>query len=253
MEERKALIRNTVDLIDGRCPFVVGVSHPSFRATIELAHMAEDLGAAALQVLAPLRPFGGTPTLDDLLAYFEAIAKETKADILLYLNPGPGAAVPPSWTIEIAKMDRVRFIKESSRDMSRVGRLIVEIDHAGYAKYFTTMQMLLPTLMLGGSGATMPPPGSTIARNIVDAFTAGEYSRAAELQKQFAIFPARWMSFGLAPVMKAAMEVVGVPLGKPYPPYKPLDPKAKRALSNYLGTTVLFESKPASGKGRKAA
>ena len=41
---------------------------------------------------------------------------------------------------------------------------MVEIDRAGHARYFTTMQMLLATLQLGGSGATMPPPGSEIAR-----------------------------------------------------------------------------------------
>ena len=201
MEERRSLIQRTVEMIDGRCPFVVGISHPNFRTSIELAHMAEDLGAAALQVLAPLRPFGGAPTLDDLVAYFEAVAKETTSPILLYLNPGPGAEVNPHWTLELAKMDRVKFVKESSRDMSRVGRLISEIDHAGHAKYFTTMQMLLPTLMLGGAGATMPPPGSTIARKIVDAYVAGDYARAADLQKQFNLFPARWMGWGLAPVM----------------------------------------------------
>lgn len=32
-----------------------GVSHPSFNTAIELAHYAEDLGAAAIQVLALLR------------------------------------------------------------------------------------------------------------------------------------------------------------------------------------------------------
>jgi 4-hydroxy-tetrahydrodipicolinate synthase len=34
-----------------------------------------------------------------------------------------------------------------------VSRLIVEIDRAGHARYFTTMQMLLATLQLGGSNA----------------------------------------------------------------------------------------------------
>ena len=67
-------------------------------------------------------------------------------------------------TVAIARIDKVRYIKESSRDLARVSRLIVEIDHAGHARYFTTMQMLLATLELGGSGATMPPPAAEIAR-----------------------------------------------------------------------------------------
>ena len=73
----------------------------------------------------------------------------------------------------------MQLIKESSRDLARVSRLIVEIDRAGHARYFTTMQMLLATLQLGGSGATMPPPAAEIARHIIDAFVAKDYERAA--------------------------------------------------------------------------
>ena len=122
-------------------------------------------------------------------------------------------------TIALAQLDKVQLIKESSRDLARVGRLIVEIDHAGYARYFTTMQMLLATLELGGSGATMPPPACEIARHIVDAFLAKDHARAAQLQLQFALFPSNWMHRGLAPTMKAAMKVIGMPAGEPYPPY----------------------------------
>ena len=43
--------------------------------------------------LAPLRPFAGPPTQADLIAYFEAIGRETQLPITLYLNPGPGADV----------------------------------------------------------------------------------------------------------------------------------------------------------------
>ena len=117
-----------------------------------------------MQLLAPLRPFAGPPTQADLIAYFEAIGRETKLPITLYLNPGPGADVSIPDTIALAKLPQVQLIKESSRDLARVSRLIVEIDRAGHARYFTTMQMLLATLQLGGSGATMPPPGSEIAR-----------------------------------------------------------------------------------------
>jgi 4-hydroxy-tetrahydrodipicolinate synthase len=239
LEERKGLIRRTIELVHGRVPVMVGVSHPSFKTSIELANDAERLGAAAVQLLAPLRPFAGAPTRDDLIAYFEAVARETSLPITLYLNPGPGADVSIPDTIALAKLPRVQFIKESSRDLARVSRLIVEIDRAGHARYFTTMQMLLITLMLGGSGATMPPPASEIARHIIDAYVAKDYARAAELQLQFALFPAKWMHRGLAPAMKAAMNLIGVTVGQPYPPYTPLTPDETTALAALLKTTVL--------------
>ncbi|MBI3045084.1 MAG: dihydrodipicolinate synthase family protein [Betaproteobacteria bacterium] len=239
LEDRKTLIRRTIELVDGRIPVMVGVSHPSFKTAIELAHDAEKLGAAAVQLLAPLRPFAGAPTEADLLAYFEAVSRETTLPITLYLNPGPGADVSISATVALAKLPRVQLIKESSRDLARVSRLIAEIDRAGHARYFTTMQMLLITLQLGGSGATMPPPGCEIARHIIDAFVAKDYEHAAEVQLQFSLFPSRWMHRGLAPAMKAAMNLIGIPVGEPYPPYAPLSRDETTALAALLRTTVL--------------
>jgi 4-hydroxy-tetrahydrodipicolinate synthase len=239
LEQRKGLIRRTIECVDRRVPVMVGISHPSFKTAVELAHFAENLGAAAVQLLAPLRPFAGPPTQADLIAYFDAVARETRLPITLYLNPGPGADVSIGDTIALAKLPRVQLIKESSRDLGRVSRLIVEIDRAGHARYFTTMQMLLATLQLGGSGATMPPPGSEIARHVIDAFVAKDYERAAALQLQFALFPSKWMHRGLAPVMKAAMNLIGVRVGDPYPPYGSLTAEETSALAAVLRTSVL--------------
>ncbi len=238
-EERRALIRRTIELVDARVPVMVGISHPSFKTAVSLAHDAERHGAAAVQLLAPLRPFAGPPTEADLVAYFEAVSKETKLPITLYLNPGPGADVPVPATVALAQLPSVKLIKESSRDLARVSRLIVEIDHAGHARYFTTMQMLLATLMLGGSGATMPPPACEIARHVIDAFLAKDFERAATRQLDFALFPAKWMHRGLAPAMKAAMNLIGVPVGDPYPPYVSLTRDERLAMAALLKTTAL--------------
>ncbi len=239
LEERKALIRRTVEYVAGRCPVMVGISHPSYRKAVELAHFAKGIGANAVQMLAPLRPFGGPPTDRDLVAYFEAVARECPLPMTLYINPGPGADVSIPATIAIAQIDKVRYIKESSRDLSRVSRLIVEIDHAGHARYFTTMQMLLATLELGGSGATMPPPAAEIAHQVIGAFATGDFKRAAEIQLQFAFFPSKWMHRGLTATMKTAMRLIGFPVGDLYPPYVSLDPEETAALAKYLRTTVL--------------
>ena len=62
---------------------------------------------------------------------------------------------------------------------------------------------------------------------------------AAALQQQFALFPSKWMHRGLAPVMKSAMNLIGVPAGEPYPPYSSLTPDETDALAALLKTTVL--------------
>ena len=100
-EQRRDLIRRTIEFVNGRVPVMVGISHPSFRTAVELAHDAEKLGAAAVQLLAPLRPFAGAPSQADLIAYFEAIGRETSLPITLYLNPAPAptsrSRTPSHW------------------------------------------------------------------------------------------------------------------------------------------------------------
>jgi 4-hydroxy-tetrahydrodipicolinate synthase len=240
MEERKNLIAKTLEFVDGRCPVAVGISHPSFKIAIELAHYAEKIGAEAVQLLAPLRPFGGEPTQGELIAYFEAVSRESHLPMVLYLNPGPGANVSIPSTIELSQLERVKYVKESSRDLSRVSRLISEIELSGRAKYFTTMQMLLITLQLGGSGITLPPPAAMLANKVIKAFVAGDMQEAARLQLQFALFPARWMHNGLTPTMKAAMKILNIPAGDPYPPFPPIRGEELKALEIYLKTTDLM-------------
>lgn len=239
LEERKSLIAKTVDYVNGRCPVAVGISHPSFKIAVELAHYAEKIGAEAVQLLAPLRPFGGEPTQSELLAYFEAVSRESHLPMVLYLNPGPGANVSIPATIALSKLERVKYVKESSRDLSRVSRLIAEVELNGHAKYFTTMQMLLITLQLGGSGVTLPPPAAKLANKVIQAYLSGDMQEAARLQLQFALFPSRWMHNGLTPVMKAAMNILGIPAGDPYPPYPPISGEEHHALVEYLKTTDL--------------
>jgi len=231
---RKELIARTIEFVAGRKPVIVGISHPSFRMAIELAEFSAGLGATGHQLLAPMRPTGGAIKTSELVNYFGAVLQETTLPMMLYLNAGPGADVSVPDTIELSKMDRIDWVKESSRDMSRVGRLIEEIEHGGHAHYFTTLQMYLPSLMLGGSGVTLPPPAAHIANNITAAFLAGNLAEAARLQRQFTVFPARWMPFGLAAVMKAAMTHLGIESGKPFSPYEPVSGVALDQLRSYL-------------------
>src|SRR5215475_4220454 len=51
LDERKDLIRRTVEFVDERVPVMLVISHASFRTAIDLAHEAQRLGAAAVQLL----------------------------------------------------------------------------------------------------------------------------------------------------------------------------------------------------------
>ena len=181
LEQRKALIRHTIEFVDGRVPVMVGISPPFLSGPRWSWRTWRKSSARRLCRCSRrcVRSPGRRPRpISSPISRRSAV--ETDLPITLYLNPGPGADVSIPDTIALAKLPGVQLIKESSRNLARVSRLIVEIDRAGHARYFTTMQMLLATLQLGGSGATMPPPGSEIARHVIDAFMAKDYERAVD-------------------------------------------------------------------------
>ncbi len=126
----------------------------------------------------PLRPWGGQPTIAELMEFYTQVASASPLPVTCYHNPGPGADPPQDAFVKISEIDNIRYFKESSRDITKISRLIEQIELAGRGHYFTTMQPLLVTLMLGGSGATMPPPGTRIGAQIVKAFRAGDLETA---------------------------------------------------------------------------
>src|SRR5919202_4105476 len=233
-DERKEVIRRSLEVVDHRIPTIAGVSHPAPRCALELAEHAAACGADLVQVLMPQRPWGGEPQPAELLGYFAEIAQRSPLPIVAYHNPGPGADPSIPSLIELSRIDQVHYFKESSRDITKIGRLIEEIDRADNARYFTTMQPLLITLLLGGSGGTMPPPGAAVGARIVQAVREGDLDRARELARTFSVFPARWGSYGLPPVMKAALRHLGLDIGDPAPPYRALSETDDAALAAYL-------------------
>jgi 4-hydroxy-tetrahydrodipicolinate synthase len=220
--ERRELIRETIAAIGGRVPALVGVSHASFRRSIELAHYAADLGASAVQLLIPNRPSGGKPTTSEVVAYFTAIARESPLPVVAYHNQGPGADLGLAALLEVLAIDRVIGHKESSRNQRFLGTLINEANRRGSAHIFTTMEVLFPTLLLGAAGGTMPAPGAAISALLVDAFRAGDLARAAEFHALHSEMPARWVDHGLVAVMKVSLRALGLACGDTYPPFGPV-------------------------------
>jgi 4-hydroxy-tetrahydrodipicolinate synthase len=233
-EDRKELLRIGTEMVDRRVPVLIGCSSPSPREVIELAEYGAAIGGDLAQVLMPLRPWGGQPTIAELMEFYTQVASASPLPIVCYHNPGPGADPPQDAFVKISEIDNIRYFKESSRDVTKISRLIEQIDLAGRGYYFTTMQPLLVTLMLGGSGATMPPPGTRIGAQIVKAFRAGNLESARFWARCYALFPGKWAAYGLPPVMKSAMKHFGVDLGDPSRPYAPVSPRDHAQIGQFL-------------------
>src|SRR5918999_1232049 len=233
-EERKELLKIATEIVDHRLPVILGCSSPSPKEVIELAEYSARVGGDFVQVLMPLRPWGGQPTIAELMEFYTQVASASPLPVTCYHNPGPGADPPQDAFVKISEISNIRYFKESSRDITKISRLIEQIELAGKGHYFTTMQPLLVTLMMGGSGATMPPPGTRIGAEVVRAFRLGDIERAKAWQRCFALFPGKWSAYGLPPVMKSAMKHFGVDIGDPCRPYAPVSPRDHEQIGQFL-------------------
>ncbi len=234
LDDRKEVMRLATEIINKRVPVILGASSHSIDTILDLAEHAAAVGGDLIQVLMPIRPWGGQPTISDLVQFFTEVASASPLPIVAYHNPGPGADPPLDAFVRLSEVNKVDYFKESSRDITKITRLIEQIQLAGKANYFTTMQPLLTTLMMGGAGATMPPPGTRIGARVVRAFREGDIDRARYWQRCFTLFPGKWGAYGLPPIMKSALKHFGVDIGDPARPYAPVSPRDHAQIGQFL-------------------
>ena len=245
LDDRKEVMRRATEIVNKRVPVILGASSHSIDTILDLAEHAAAVGGDLIQVLMPIRPWGGQPTISDLVQFFTEVASASPLPIVAYHNPGPGADPPLDAFVRLSELNKVDYFKESSRDITKITRLIEQIQLAGKANYFTTMQPLLTTLMMGGAGATMPPPGTRIGARVVRAFREGDVDRARYWQRCFTLFPGKWGAYGLPPIMKSALKHFGVDIGDPARPYAPVSPRDHAQIGQFLNQIgILGDGEP---------
>jgi 4-hydroxy-tetrahydrodipicolinate synthase len=234
LEERKEVMKRATEMVNKRVPVILGCSSHSVDTILDLAEHAANVGGDLIQVLMPIRPWGGQPTIAELVQFFTEVSSASPLPVVAYHNPGPGADPPLDAFVRLSELNNVDYFKESSRDVTKITRLIEQIELAGKAHYFTTMQPLLITLIMGGAGATMPPPGTRIGARVVRAFQEGDVDRARYWQRCFTLFPGKWGAYGLPPIMKSALKHFGVDIGDPARPYSPVSPRDHAQIGQFL-------------------
>jgi 4-hydroxy-tetrahydrodipicolinate synthase len=240
-EQRKALMVRGTELVAGRIPVILGISHPASQRAVELAEHAAAVGADAVHLLMPIRLWGGDPEPDEIYDYVAEIVRRSPLPVSVAHNRGPGSDPPIPLFLRIADLYNVPYIVETSGDVTKISRLIEEIDRRGTARYFTTGESLLINLTLGGSGAALPPPAARIGAEVVRAFREDDIASATEWQRILGLFPNRWARHGAPPVMKAAMRHLGIDLGRPLRPYGSLPKWDDAQIGQFLEEVGLKE------------
>ena len=121
-EEKITLTRETVNYVNGRVPVVLNIAEGATQDALFWAKKAEELGASGLMILPPMRYAADAR---EVVSYFKAVANSTKLPMMIYNNPVDyKTLVTLDMFAELADCHNIQAIKESTRDISNVTRMI---------------------------------------------------------------------------------------------------------------------------------
>lgn len=120
-DEKFALVKFTVEKVQGKVPVVMNIAEGSTREAVKLASEAEKQGAAALMMLPPMRYKSDHR---ETVAFFKAVAESCGLPVMVYNNPVDyKTEVTLDMFEELASNKNIQAVKESTRDVSNVTRM----------------------------------------------------------------------------------------------------------------------------------
>lgn len=241
-EESYQVIECVVDETARRVPVYAGACAITTRETIK---RARDIAAMGVDAIVVVTPYYMSPSQDELYAHYAAIAASTSLPVIPYNNPGRtgGVNITPDTLVRLAEIDNLIAIKDSSGNMAQTSAYINQTPD-GFAVFQGLDSIFLPSLAVGAVGG-IAGAGNAIPDIVVELYTsfvAGEYARAREAQVKVAVMR-QAMTLGTFPAgLKAAMEMIGQPVGPARRPVAPLNKQQKDTLTALLARIGLLAS-----------
>ena len=203
-EVRSALPRNVM--------VWAGTSSYNTKDSVELTRRAEDAGADGILAVTP---YYNKPSQQGLYQHFRAISESTSLPIMLYNVPGRTSVnISPETVLRLAELKNVKAIKEASGNLDQVSMILKGCPESFFV-YSGDDSLTLPILSLGGSGI-VSVAGHLVAqdlKNMIEYFSKGEVKEAWSIHyRLFELFKVLFITTNPVPV-KAALEMVGVPVG----------------------------------------
>lgn len=220
-DERIELLLATKDAAKGQVPVILNIAEGATRNAIHLAHRAQNQGADGLMVLPPMLY---KPTDRETTDFFKTVAQNTDLPILVYNNPVDyKVEVTPDMFEELLKLDNIQAVKESTRDVSNVTRLLNRFGDR--LKILCGVDTLaLEEMVLGAhgwvAGLVDAFPGETVA--IYRLVKAGRMEEALHIYRWFLPLLELDISSQLVQNIKLAEVMTGLGTEHVRPPRQPL-------------------------------
>jgi 1-pyrroline-4-hydroxy-2-carboxylate deaminase len=122
LAEKETLIKFSVDKVANRIPVLLNIAEGATREAVKLAAFAKEWGAKGLMLLPPMRYKSDHR---ETVTFFKAVASSTDLPIMIYNNPVDyKIEVTPEMFDELVGLPNIQAVKESTRDVSNVTRMI---------------------------------------------------------------------------------------------------------------------------------
>lgn len=231
-DERAAVLDAVLAAVNGRVPVIAGTGTITTQETITLTRQAEHAGADAAAIVTP---FYIAPSQDELYAHYAEVAAAVSLPILGYSNPSRtgGVRLLPDTLCRLSR-DIRQFIgvKDAGGDLSET-TAILRACPADFRVLVGKDSLIYGALCYGVDGAiglsiNVAP---ALAVGIYEAFQAGDHARARALQEKLALLRDGLLRFGSYPAqVKAALDVIGIPVGPPRKPIMPVSEARREEL-----------------------
>ena len=235
--EKYTLVKVTVDHVAGRVPVVMNIAEQTTSAAIEAAQKAADNGASGLMMLPPMcYPADDHETVE----YYKATAKSTSLSIMVYNNPVDyKILVTPDMFESLAACDNINAIKESTRDITNITRMISRFgDRFSILSGVDTLAMESMVMGANGwvAGLVCAFPEETVA--IYKLVRAGRIKEARDIYRWFMPLLELDIHPKLVQNIKLAEQEVGLGTENVRAPRLPLAEAERKRVLNIIRTSV---------------
>jgi 4-hydroxy-tetrahydrodipicolinate synthase len=229
LDERKLVLEIVLDETAGRVPVVAHTGAMTTREAVSLSRHAERAGASAVMLVAP---YYEPLTLNEVSRYYQDVAGSVGVGVMVYNLPAAtGVNLNPEEIAKLAALvPNIRYVKDTSGDMSQAARLIHE--YGDVISTFVGLDTLYFASILEGASGSVLGTGNLLPSELAaiwDALQAQELERARAMWAE--IFPLmRFLVSGsYVAGLKSGLEILGFPVGVPR---APLDALGEPQLSD---------------------
>jgi 4-hydroxy-tetrahydrodipicolinate synthase len=220
-EEKVALFRHVVSVVDKRVPVIAGTGSNNTHASVELTQKAEEVGVDAIMLVAP---YYNKPSQEGMYQHFKTIAESTKLPVMLYNVPGRSIVqISVDTVVRLSKIPNIIAIKDAGGDVLTMTEIIEKTDD-NFAVYSGDDGLTLPAMAIGAKGIVSV--ASHIIGNemqdMITAFQTGDMKTAQTLHQLLVrVTNALFMAPSPTPV-KTALQIIGLDVGSVRLPLIPL-------------------------------